>query len=387
MVRLEDLNSLEPEAGGNLARGMELGCFWLWPGEHEALADTKQIFRDVNATMDRARTAKHWEENRFSTPKNKFLEALMHSVYATGTSYFERPSFETSTTIVRRAEKHAPRCYEDIAPSIKQAHELVGEVTDQVFDHMDRLLGVERFVGGNRKAQQRPITLHRVTPAERPGTKKVAAQEHFDFNLCNVLLYNYCQGFKIYHGGEWHQIAEPPRPDMLLFNLGSCLSVRTSRRISSLFHRVDTPLESQRTEPRLSLVCVFAPALTERLKTHPKLIQPEDPRFEPHTYAEHVFYAGDNYTKLNKHVIFEGNGKVREPGVRFRLKETALTAARVKLHYTFRSIWVQLVNALRVVMAPYQSRSSRVAVMRACSWWATIVVLLAGAAIVHAARS
>lgn len=387
VVGLADLNACTTQADELLEEGMELGAFWLDTGDNEALADTEQIFKDVGTTFDIARTAKHWERHRFSTPKNKYLEALMHSVHAGGTHHFERPNFETISAVFERAIEHCPDCLEDIPPSIKAVRKLVNMVSDQVFNHMDRILGVEsNCVGGEPTTRMLPITLHRVQPAKEPETKKVAAQEHFDFTLANILLYNYVEGFKVYQSGKWYRLGEPPKKNMLLFNLGSVLSVRSSRRISALFHRVDTPLQSNQSEPRLSLVCPCAPALLERIATHPRLIRPEDPEFEAHTYAQHVFYASKNYTKLNKHVIFEEGGKVSAPGIRFDLKVTAVAAVRAKLRYTFETMWTAVAALLQSIIAPdsrnYFRPQERAFMVH--SVWATIMFLLLQAVVAQA---
>jgi hypothetical protein len=68
----------------------------------------------------------------------------------------------------------------------------MADISDDAFGHISKMLsGIEDT-----------ISLHRVTPpAATVGSKEdknaAAQQEDFDFNIANVLLYNYCQRFKV----------------------------------------------------------------------------------------------------------------------------------------------------------------------------------------------
>jgi hypothetical protein len=67
----------------------------------------------------------------------------------------------------------------------------MADISDDAFGHISKMLG----------GIEDTISLHRVTPPAATvlakKTKMRLQQEHFDFNIANVLLYNYCQRFKV----------------------------------------------------------------------------------------------------------------------------------------------------------------------------------------------
>jgi isopenicillin N synthase-like dioxygenase len=202
-------------------------------------------------------------------------------------------------TFTDDAPHKPPSRFEDIPEELLKCEQEMGTIGGEVLGYMAETLGIESDYLGGGDDRKTCLTLHRVTPNAKAH---MAAEEHFDFNLCNVLLYNYCTGFKVYCGEQWYQFAEPKHPNMFLFNLSSCLSIRSNRNITSLLHRVDTPIDESLPQ-RLSIVCPIVSQLHERIIPHPSLITEEDPNvFEPHSYRDHVFYASKHSTALNKHV-------------------------------------------------------------------------------------
>merc|ERR1712137_424912 len=312
------------DAHQSLLRGMDCGCFWVDLGEScEAMMDPR-LWEDLEETFKKAKYEEHWASHRFAAPRHKYLEAFMHSAFTSGIHHFERPHFQTITGIWGRAPKHAPQCCEDILDSVKEVNAAMAATAKEVLGHMAASLKIElTYLQTTR--EEPVVTLHRVEPGNQ---KQVAAQEHFDFNTCNVIHYNYAQGFKVYDGTTWHQIAEPLKKTMVLFNLGSVCSMRTNRRITALFHRVDTPPSNK--PPRMSIVCPIAPEVSESVVPHPMLVpEGEKAAFKPHTYKDHIFYAGKTYTTLNEHVKF--NGKFS--GVTFNKTDTVFAAAKAKIQY------------------------------------------------------
>jgi len=345
VVVAASLRKGDPEARAQLQRGMDTGCLWVDSGDHEAL-NNPQLWHDVEKYFDAVQSGKHWSTNRFNSTNNKYIEALMHTIHNSGAHYFERPYFQTSTMDLNKAQKQSPQCREDMPDSVKDVNHLMRATADEIFGFMADELGIETDYLRTRPQQptakssksQKPlefVTMHRVSP--KPASeKKVAAQEHYDFNTCNVLLYNYCQGFKLFNGETWYRIAEPEKKTYFLFNIGSVLSMKTNRKITALFHRVDTPEAG--LPPRLAIVNNEAPALDEMIKSHPKFVTPgEEPVFKPHKYIDHVFYASSNYTKLGKHTMFNSKYKSREM-VSFNRTAMAVATVKVKINHWGRHI-------------------------------------------------
>merc|ERR1712217_298005 len=214
----------------------------------------------------------------------------------------------------------------DIPDSVKKMNVAMNAAANEVLGHMAEILGIEP--AHLHRPRKEPFgTLHRTQPCDQ---KQVAAQEHFDFNTCNVIRYNYAQGFKVYDGAMWHQIAEPPKQTMVLFNLGSVCSMKTNRRITALFHRVDTPPVNK--PARLSIVCPIAPELDDTIVPHPKCVPDgEKAAFDSHRYKDHIFYAGKQYTALNQHVRFNK----KYAGITFNKTDTIAAALKAKVQYCF----------------------------------------------------
>lgn len=323
---------LSAAAKSVVAQGMELGCLWVDTG-NKALEDSCKIWSHVEETLDTARDAPHWKGSRFEAPRDKYLDALMNSAFGSGTHYFARPSFETSTTVQQDCSVKSPECFADIGPLLWEILEVMTSSADHVFRHMGaEHLGIEPdFLADGPEHRLAALTLHRVTPSSATEQQKTTAQQHFDFNIANVLLYNYCEGFKVYNDKVWFQLAEPDKPSLLLFNFGSVLSICSNRQVTALFHPVDSPLgRSRGMAPRLSLICPMVPKLSHTVYALPKLLKKGEPSlFDLHTYREHVFYASKCYTSLSKHVVFDD--KSSASSVTFSLGTSAMAVAKTKL--------------------------------------------------------
>lgn len=366
VVVAASLRKGDPEARAQLQRGMDTGCLWVDSGDHDFL-NNPQLWDDVEKYFNAVQSGKHWSTNRFNSTNHKYIEALMHTVHNSGTHYFERPYFQTSTMDLKKAEKHSPECREDMPVPVKDVHHLMRTTAHEIFGFMANELGIETDY--LRPGSQQPtsksaksenpmefVTMHKVSP-QPASEKKTAAQEHYDFNTCNVLLYNYCQGFKLFNGETWYRIAEPEKTTYFLFNIGSVLSMKTNRKITALFHRVDTPEAG--LPPRLAIVSNEAPALDEVIKSHPKFVIPgEEPVFKPHKLIDHVFYASSNYTKLGKHTMFNSKYKSREM-VSSNKSEMAVATLKVKINHWGRLIRQCCTRLTRAVIVNLQLCSSQ----------------------------
>ncbi|EEC44511.1 predicted protein [Phaeodactylum tricornutum CCAP 1055/1] len=333
-----------------IRQGMDLGCLWVDIGDGcDALQDTGVLWSHVESFFNTARDAPHWKSSRFTAPQDPYLDALMHSVYVSGSHYFSRPSFESSTIFPDDAASKAPECLADIDPLLFQVQNVMVDAANQIFAYIgERVLGIEAdFLAAAPEKRTNTLTLHRVAPVAEEEEQKTAAQEHFDFNVANVLLYNYCRGFKIYRDKVWYQLAEPTKPNLLLFDFGSVVSIRSNRRVAALFHRVDSPIltEDERAAwgSRLSLVCPIVPALPQEIETHPKLLDESidggKSPFDRHTYRDHVFYASKHYTMLSKHVVFDDPNYNK--AVSFQMRGAAFSVLRTKFRATWGSLFGQ----------------------------------------------
>lgn len=338
VVVMESLRKGHLEAHGQLQRGMDTGCMWVDIGDHAALSNP-QLWADVEKYFSAIHLGKHWSHNRFNSTDHKYIDALMHTLHNSGTHHFERPYFETSSMDLKKAQKHSPECRANMPVSVQDVHLLMQTAANEILGFMAVELGIEtdylrpRSQPKTTSAQSQrweTVTMHKTTP-QLPLEKKVAAQEHYDFLHCNVLMYNYCQGFKLFNGEMWCRILEPGKKTYFLFNLGSVLTMLTNRKITALFHRVDTPEAG--LPPRLAIVNNVAPAFDEVITTHPKFVTPEEPLiFKPHKCIDHVFYASSNYTKLGNHKML--SKKYRSKGmVSFNRAEMASAVVKSKIRH------------------------------------------------------